>query len=193
MTHSHLSRRVALAVIVVLVVPTESALGRPCWSPPTEAPVTDPFRDPECRWCPGNRGIEYGAAPGDPVRAVATGRVTFAGSVAGTRYVVVSHGDGLRVTYGNLASGRFRTGDRVGRGSIVGVAAGRLHFGVRDDDGYVDPTPLLGRLVYRPRLIPHDGSAANPASPPTLRCDSVTRVGRGQTRSETGLIRVRRR
>ena len=34
--------------------------------------------------------------------AVASGEVTFSGTVAGTRYVVVRHADGLRVTYGNL-------------------------------------------------------------------------------------------
>ncbi len=172
MPHSRPRRRVVVAVALVLLVPGDPVQGRPCWLPPTDAPVTDPFREPACRWCPGNRGIEYGTEPGDPVRAVATGVVTFAGAVAGRRYVVVRHGDGLRVTYGNLTRVRVRTGDRVIRGWIVGEAAGRLHVGVRAGDVYLDPAPYLGRLVRRPRLIPHDGTRPNPSPPPTLRCPS---------------------
>ena len=49
-----------------------------------------PFRAPACAYCPGNRGLEYDAAVGSPVRAAAAGTVTFAGVVAGVRYVVVA-------------------------------------------------------------------------------------------------------
>ena len=76
----------------------------------SSAPVADPFREPACAWCPGNRGIEYGTGAGRRScgrRRPAT--VTFAGVVAGTRYVVVDHADGrLRATYGNLASSALR-------------------------------------------------------------------------------------
>ena len=34
-------------------------------APPVAAPVVDPFREPPCAWCPGNRGIEYGPPAGD--------------------------------------------------------------------------------------------------------------------------------
>jgi murein DD-endopeptidase MepM/ murein hydrolase activator NlpD len=150
-----------------------------CWLPPVGAPVADPFRPPSCRWCPGNRGIEYATAPGEPVRAVATGVVTFAGTVAGTSYVVVRLGDGRRVTYGGLDAVAHASGDLVVAGSIVGRTAGRLHFGLReapvpgdDETGerYVDPAPMLGTLVGRPRLVPTDGTPARPAPSPRLRC-----------------------
>ena len=55
------------------------------------------------------------------VRAVAAGEVTFSGTVAGERYVVVRHADGRRATYGNLASSSLGTGDVVAAGSVVGV------------------------------------------------------------------------
>ena len=72
-----------------------------CLLPPVVAPVVDPFRDPGCAWCPGNRGLTYGVATGTVVRAAAAGSVTFSGRVAGTRYVVVEHAaGGLRATYG---------------------------------------------------------------------------------------------
>lgn len=165
----HLS--VAAAVVVMsLMPPTLVATASDCWRAPVEAPISDPYREPACRWCRGNRGIEYGTSRGVAVLAVATGHVTFVGSIAGTGYVVVRHADGLRATYGNISTDRFRRGDFVIRGVRVGSTDGRFHFGVRDTDGYVDPTPMIGRLVYAPRLIPHDGGRPADARPPKLRC-----------------------
>lgn len=155
---------------VCLLLPSGVVHAAPCWPRPVAAPVSDPFREPVCAWCPGNRGVEFGTARGAPVRAVATGRVTFAGSVTGTVYVVVRHGDGRRVTYGNLESESYDVGDLVVRGQVVGRAAGPFHLGLRVGERYVDPGPLIGRHVYRPRLIPVDGSTPNPAPPPRLRC-----------------------
>ena len=153
---------------VLLVAGT--AAGAVCWLPPVDAPVVDPFRPPPCTWCPGNRGLEYGTPVGVAVRAVAAGEVTFSGTVAGERYVVVRHNDGRRATYGGLASSTLRAGDAVVAGMNVGITAGHLHFGLRDGDTYVDPAPFLGRLVGRPRLVPDDGTAARAAPPPRLRC-----------------------
>lgn len=166
-------RRTAAALAAAATLfPGGLAEARPCWSPPVSAPVTDPFREPTCAWCPGNRGLEYGTSPGSVVRAVATGRVSWAGTIAGRTYVVVRQGGGRRVTYGNLRQALFDVGDLVVRGQVVGRAAGRFHLGVRVGDRYVDPAPMIGRLVGRPRLIPVDGSPPNPAPPPRLRCSS---------------------
>jgi murein DD-endopeptidase MepM/ murein hydrolase activator NlpD len=104
------------------------------------------------------------------VRAVATGRVSFAGSVAGTVYVVVRHRDGRRATYANVVSASFAAGDLVVRGQTVGRAAGRFHFGVRVGERYVDPAPMLGRWVHRARLVPSDGGRGNAPPAPRLRC-----------------------
>ncbi|MGX9228951.1 peptidoglycan DD-metalloendopeptidase family protein [Streptomyces albus] len=43
-------------------------------------------------WAPGHRGVDLAARPGQPVRAVADGKVSFAGKVAG-RGVVVDRAD----------------------------------------------------------------------------------------------------
>ena len=166
-----MSRRLVVSLVFVLgLVPGGAVAARPCWLPPVAAAVTDPFREPDCRWCPGNRGIEFGTSPGASVRAVATGRVTYSGRIAGTGYVVVRHADGLRTTYGNVDGRRYSAGDPVVRGSLLGFAGGRVHFGLRDGARYLDPAPYLGRLVHRPRLVPVDGSRGAPAPPPRLRC-----------------------
>jgi murein DD-endopeptidase MepM/ murein hydrolase activator NlpD len=142
-----------------------------CWRPPVTAHVVDPFREPACRWCPGNRGIEYGSQRGDAVRAVAAGRVTFSGVVAGSAYVVVEHGDGMRATYGNLDDRAFGVGDLVAAGALVGHAAGSFHFGLREAERYIDPAPFIGRVAGVVRLVPADGSAAPPAGTTRVRCD----------------------
>lgn len=161
-----------LAASAVAVALPSMAIAGPCWSPPVVARVVDPFREPTCRWCPGNRGLEYGTVAGVAVNAVSTGRVTFAGSVAGTIYLVVRHADGLRVTYGGLATTRFEVGDVVVRGAAVGTTSGPLHLGVRDGDRYIDPSPLIGSLRYRVRLVPASADRPVPSPPPTLVCSS---------------------
>jgi murein DD-endopeptidase MepM/ murein hydrolase activator NlpD len=162
---------VALSLLTSLVLlPFGATASDVCWLPPVEATVVDPFREPPCPWCAGNRGLEYGTPPGTVVRAVAAGEVTFSGTIAGVRYVVVRHADGRRATYGVLEASDLRTGDVVVARAVVGVTAGHFHFGLRDGDAYVDPGPFLGRLVGRPRLVPVDGSAARAAPPPRVRC-----------------------
>lgn len=134
----------------------------PCWVPPVAAPVIDPFRRPACRWCPGNRGVKYGSGSGAPVRAVASGIVTFSGRVAGTGYVVVRHVDGIRATYGGITEPFRPEGSFVAVGATIGTTEDNLHFGLRDHDDYLDPTPHLGRLVLQARLVPLDGAPARP-------------------------------
>lgn len=143
--------------------------GRPgprTYRPPVRAPVSDPFRPPPQPWLPGNRGLEYRTVPGTLVRAIGPGRVSFAGPVAGALYVTVSHPDGLRSSYSWLAAVRVGRGAPVRAGAVVGVAADRLHLGVRRGRRYLDPASLWGCLVAggRVHLVPLDGGG--PVGPP---------------------------
>lgn len=161
----------AIAFAVVLTVSPAAALGATgCWHPPVDAPVVDPFRAPDCPWCSGNRGIEYGTDAGVVVRAVTAGTVTYSHVIAGVGYLVVRHADGRRATYANLAERRFARGDTVVAGAVVGTTAGRFHLGLRDGDRYIDPAPFIGHWVRRPRLVPVDGRRASAADPPHLAC-----------------------
>lgn len=144
-------------------------LASTCWAPPVDAVVIDPFREPACAWCPGNRGLEYGTSPGTAVRAVAAGEVSFAGRVAGVGYVVVRHGDGLRATYGGVSS-QLRTGMPVVAAMVIGTTEGTLHFGLRRGADYLDPAPFLGVVAGRARLVPVDGAAPRPSIGRRWRC-----------------------
>jgi murein DD-endopeptidase MepM/ murein hydrolase activator NlpD len=119
---------------------------------PTNRPVSDPWRPPANPYAAGNRGIEFATVAGDQVLIPAAGSVTFAGSVAGTYYLVVLHADGIRTTLGGLIGSVFRIGDAVMAGQVAGTAAGPLHFGARYGDIYIDPTPLLGQASGPPWL-----------------------------------------
>lgn len=147
------------AVFVVAPAPAQAAR-RPhaaAYVPPVDASVRDPFRAPACTWCPGNRGLEYATAPGQTVSAAADGRVSFAGSVAGARWVVVEHADGLRTSYGYLDALSVGSGARVVARQPLGTATDRFHFGVRRGDVYLDPALLLAGGAPVPRLVPVDG------------------------------------
>jgi murein DD-endopeptidase MepM/ murein hydrolase activator NlpD len=120
------------------------------------AEIIDPFRAPLCRWCAGNRGIEFSTPMGAPVRSVTSGRVDFVGAVAGTRYVVVVTASGRRITYGGVAEFSVGAGSLVAPGDALGVSGERLHLGVRRGEHYEDPAIVLSRMA-RVRLVSMDG------------------------------------
>ncbi len=155
----------AAIVLVVSIFAFGQATPPPCFGPPVDAEISDPFRPPGCTWCPGNRGQEYATVAGDVARSVATGTVSFAGLVAGTRYVVVDIGHGYRVTYGGLASTALSPGDVVVVGSRIGVVRGRLHFGVRKGSVYLDPARFIGEPTGRIRLVPLHGPTRASTAP----------------------------
>jgi hypothetical protein len=139
-----------------------------CWSAPVTAPVADPFRAPACPWCPGNRGVEYASGPGDEVRSVTAGRVTFDGLVAGRRHLTLAVGPvgaSLRVTIGGLdpTAERRVAGQAVRRDEPLGTAVGPVHLGVRRRGVYLDPAAFVDAPPRRARLVPIDGSPGRPA------------------------------
>lgn len=150
----------------------------PCLLVPVEAPVVDPYRPPACTWCPGNRGLEYATRTGTTVRAPMAGRVSFAGVVAGTRYVVVEQridGQRVRVTLGGLAGSALGTGDAVGLGQVVGTSSTTFHLGLRVDDIYLDPTPWLAAAPRLwARLVPLDGQRRLAAPAASLTCPAAS-------------------
>jgi murein DD-endopeptidase MepM/ murein hydrolase activator NlpD len=135
----------------------------PALRPPVEGPLVRGFEEAAGPFGPGHRGVDFGGAPGVPVRAPASGRVTFAGLVAGTTWVSIQVAPGVLVTLGPLrtleasAGQAAVTGDRLGTlasghgGADPSVAA--LHLGLRVDGTYIDPLPWLVGLA-RPRLAP---------------------------------------
>ncbi|MFI7412352.1 murein hydrolase activator EnvC family protein [Streptomyces sp. NPDC049627] len=143
------------------------AVGR-AWPVGLRPRVLRGWEPPATPYGPGHRGIDLAAQPGTPVRAVAAGRVSFAGRVAGRGVVSVElAGTGappLRTTYEPVRAS-VRKGDEVAAGKVVGAleATGShcdvtcLHWGLRSGDAYLDPLSLLPPwLLHRgpSRLLP---------------------------------------
>ena len=156
MPRDRLATRALLLALVLVLGPARPATARAdvTYRPPVDAPVIDPYRAPTSPYGPGNRGIDYATVPGTVVRAVAAGTVTFAGTVAGSRYVTVEHADGLRSSYGELASISVIEGQSVATGDEVGRAGPTLHLGMRRGEEYLDPESLFGAAPPDVRLIP---------------------------------------
>jgi murein DD-endopeptidase MepM/ murein hydrolase activator NlpD len=153
---SHRAAGALVALVVALLASPPPAGGQVAvtYRPPVDAPVIDPFRAPTSPYGPGNRGIDYATVPGTPVRAIGPGTVQFAGSVAGIRYVTVLHPDGLRSSYGGLATIDVIEGDVVVGGATIATAGDTLHLGVRRGDEYLDPQTLFDQAPPAVRLIP---------------------------------------
>lgn len=106
-----------------------------------------------------HKGVDYAAPMGTAVRAVANGRVDYAGKQSGYGNVIVlQHGERYSTLYGHLmkfASGISR-GDTVKQGQLIGyvgmtgLATGpHLHYEFRINGAHVDPLK-----IKLPKAIP---------------------------------------
>ncbi|MGZ4639035.1 MAG: M23 family metallopeptidase, partial [Actinomycetes bacterium] len=128
--------------------PSQAGWGWPLDGPPR--PVRG-FQPPPQPWLAGHRGVDLLGSPGLAVRAPGPGRVSFAGPVAGTPVVVITHAGGLRTTY-EPVDDRAARGPAVVRGTRIGTLAGTpghcapaacLHWGAIEGDTYRDPLMLI--------------------------------------------------
>jgi hypothetical protein len=143
---------------------------RVAYEAPVPGSVVRGFDPPEEAWLAGHRGVDLEATMGEVVSAAAGGTVTFAGAVAGERWVTLRHADGVLTSYGPLAEVAARAGAVVGRGEAIGtVAAGHapigvaLHWGARRNGVYIDPLELLAATRWRPALIGPGGTRVGAA------------------------------
>jgi murein DD-endopeptidase MepM/ murein hydrolase activator NlpD len=130
------------------------------YASPVNRPVSDPFRLDAGPYGAGNRGLEFAAHPGDVVRAIAGGRVAFAGPVVGRLVVSIDHADGRRSTLTHLSDVFVRVGDVVARGTPVGRADVGLHLGLLEGGRYVDPGPFLAPERRRGVLVAVEPAAS---------------------------------
>jgi murein DD-endopeptidase MepM/ murein hydrolase activator NlpD len=100
----------------------------------------------------GHEGIDFAVAPGDMIRAAASGTVVVAGDEPERfgKLVVIDHGTGWQSAYGHLArvsvsaGDAIRAGERIGIGGQGGTASRpELHFEIRHGGEPADPGPLL--------------------------------------------------
>ncbi|WP_051741930.1 murein hydrolase activator EnvC family protein [Streptomyces xylophagus] len=110
------------------------------------------WEPPATLYARGHRGVDLSTPANAPVRAVAPGRVSFAGRVAGRGVVAVElTGTDLRTTYEPVTAS-VKKGDEVEAGDVVGTveltgshcgATSCVHWGLLRGEMYLDPLGLL--------------------------------------------------
>ncbi len=140
------------------------AIGR-SWPVGARPTVLRGWEPPATVYGRGHRGVDLAAPPGSPVRAVAPGRVSFAGRVAGKGVVSVElTGTDLRTTYEPVTAS-VEKGAEVAAGEVVGAVeptgshctTACVHWGLRRGEAYLDPLSLLPPWLLRrgpSRLLP---------------------------------------
>jgi septal ring factor EnvC (AmiA/AmiB activator) len=99
-----------------------------------------------------NKGFDVGASQGEPVRAVARGRVDFTSADYGSygQMLILNHGSGYYTLYAHLSSIAVSRGQEVQSGQVVGSAGDSgslkgtvLHFEVRQGRQSLNPLDWL--------------------------------------------------
>lgn len=141
--------------------------GTGVWPLDPEPEVVEAFRPPASAYGPGHRGVDLAGHRGQRVRAALSGRVAFAGTVAGRGVVVVNHGE-FRTTYEPVAAS-VGVGEAVATGQVIGSLewfgshcppSACLHWGLLEGDLYRDPLTLVGTGPVR--LLPLAGAPPIP-------------------------------
>lgn len=96
-------------------------------------------------------GVDISARPGTQVVATADGVVTFAGWRNGSgNHVIIDHGYGVETAYSHNATLLVRSGERIRRGTPVGLVGStgfslgpHVHYEVHQNGQPVDPTKFI--------------------------------------------------
>lgn len=145
-------RRLTTAATLALLAVALGGCSIPRW--PVEGPLVSPFGVRFRGLSPDlHRGVDIYVPMGTEVRAMAPGRVRFAGVMGGYGNVVwVDHGGDVLTVYAHLSEIRVREGERLGGRDVVGLSGNsgnavgpHLHFEIWRWGREVDPVPLLGR------------------------------------------------
>src|SRR5438093_134550 len=103
----------------------QAATGSGALTLPVVGPVTSPFgtrTSPTAGAQEFHEGIDIGAAQGTPVRAAASGTVTFAGQMSGYGNVVIlQHAGGLQTRYAHQSAMSVAEGQTVTAGDVIGA------------------------------------------------------------------------
>ncbi|MBC7596204.1 MAG: peptidoglycan DD-metalloendopeptidase family protein [Kineosporiaceae bacterium] len=182
---------VAATLIFLTFFAPASAVAGEQWEWPLDGhEVGREFDLPDDPYGAGNRGVDLRGQVGDPVRSVAAGEVSFVGTIAHVRIVVVNHGR-ERSTYQPVAA-TVQVGDAVTAGQQIGSLLGTgshcvdspcLHLGRKAGDRYLDPLALMAR-TRRFQLINPDGP---PPPPPIAEGGSFRRPVGGPITSPFGM------
>jgi murein DD-endopeptidase MepM/ murein hydrolase activator NlpD len=99
-----------------------------------------------------HRGVDIPLPVGTPVRAMAPGRVHFAGTMSGYGYtIIIEHSGRTRTLYAHLSEIHVHVGQVLAARPVIGLSGAsgnatgpHLHFEILRNGQAEDPVPLLG-------------------------------------------------
>ena len=111
------------------------------------------FRHPEYGTVTFNTGIDISTRAGEPVRAVARGRVEYAGDMPGYgKCIILNHGGGYYTLYAHASAIFVTQSAQVEKGRVLAEAGddaagsgGTIHFEIRKSKKALDPGDWLVR------------------------------------------------
>jgi murein DD-endopeptidase MepM/ murein hydrolase activator NlpD len=141
----------ARALLLFLLFPATSGCSIPRW--PAQGPLTSPFGIRFQGLKPDlHRGVDISLRDGTEIRAMAKGRVRFAGTMSGYGKVIwLDHKGGVLSVYAHLSSLHVKAGESVQGSQVIGLSGhsgnargSHLHFEVWRRGREIDPVPFLG-------------------------------------------------
>jgi len=98
-----------------------------------------------------HQGLDIATKAGTPIKAVADGKVSFAGEKSGYgNLIILDHGNGITTYYGHCSKLYVKSGTTVSAGDVIaavgstGKSTGpHLHFEIRKNGVYVNPQKYL--------------------------------------------------
>jgi murein DD-endopeptidase MepM/ murein hydrolase activator NlpD len=111
------------------------------------------FKHPEYGTVTFNTGIDISTRTGEPVRAVARGRVEYAGDLPGYgNCIILNHGGGYYTLYAHASAVFVSQAAQVEKGRVIAEAGsaasgagGTIHFEIRKAKKALDPGDWLAR------------------------------------------------
>lgn len=124
------------------------------WPCPSSSRITSAFGDRESPTegaSSNHKGIDIGAPTGSNIVAAADGTVTISTySYSAGNYVMINHGGGVSTVYMHCSKLLVSVGDTVKKGDVIakvgstGYSTGpHLHFGIRQNGAYVNPSKYV--------------------------------------------------
>lgn len=98
-----------------------------------------------------HKGLDIAAKTGTPIKAAASGKVTYSGTMGGYgNLIIIDHGNGVTTRYGHCNKLYKKVGAEVNAGDVIAAVGNtgnstgsHLHFEIRKDGIYVNPSQYL--------------------------------------------------
>lgn len=147
--------QIAILSVALFLTPPPAFAGEAShWQSPVGSPYTVErhFKKPPKKWNAGHRGVDFTATPTTEVVAPEAGTITFSGKVVDRVVLTITHPDGKKSSFEPVTD-PLPSGTQVAKGQpIAKIDSSKhhcpgatlcIHWGVRENDEYINPLLLI--------------------------------------------------